>query len=111
MLILVADVLGGEDGVEDEGFAAEVLVMHIYGRNLVVFISSVVVDSLCGVAAGGVKGNLIFSFGYFAASSLLVYTAEDMEELADAFGFGFTGSGVHFCKCYLSFMRSSCFTF
>ena len=36
------------------------------------------------------------SFCYFAAATLLIYGAEDVEELADAFEFGVAGSGVHF---------------
>lgn len=74
--------------------------VHAYGRNLVVFVGCIVVDSFGGVAAGGVDGDFIFSFCYFAAASLLVYRAEDVEELADAFGFGFTGVGVHFGEGY-----------
>ena len=34
----------------------------------------------------------------FAAATLLIYGAEDVEELADAFEFGVAGSGVHFCE-------------
>lgn len=65
-----------------------------------VFVGGIVVDSFGGVAAGGVDGNFIFSFCYFAATSLLVHGAEDVEELADAFGFGFAGAGVHFGEGY-----------
>ena len=63
-----------------------------------VFVCGVVVDAFCCVAAGGVEGDFVFAFVYFAAASLLVYGAEDVKELADAFGFGFTGYGVHFGK-------------
>ena len=59
--------------------------MHVYGGNLVVFVGCIVVDSFGGVAAGGVEGDFLFFFCYFAATSLLVYGAEDVEELADAF--------------------------
>lgn len=61
-----------------------------------VFVGGVVVDSFVCVAAGGVEGDFVFAFVYFAAASLLVYRAEDVEELADAFEFGVAGSGVHF---------------
>ena len=61
-----------------------------------VFVGGIVVDSFGYIAAGGVEGDLVFSFVYFTASSLLIYGAEDMEKLADAFCFGVTGSGVHF---------------
>ena len=49
--------------------------MHVYGGNLVVFVGCIVVDSFGGVAAGGVEGDFVFSFCYFAATSLLVYGA------------------------------------
>ena len=61
-----------------------------------VFVGGIVVDSFGYIAAGCVEGDLVFSIVYFTASSLLIYGAEDMEELADAFCFGVTGSGVHF---------------
>ena len=61
-----------------------------------VFVGGVVVDSFGCVAAGGVEGDFVFALVYFAAASLLIYGAEDVEELADAFWFGVAGSGVHF---------------
>ncbi len=70
--------------------------VHGYCTNLVVFIGGVVINSFCCVAAGSVEGNFVFAFCYFAAATLLIYGAEDVEELADAFEFGVAGSGVHF---------------
>ena len=49
-----------------------------------VFVGSVVVDAFCCIAAGGVEGDFVFVLVYFAAASLLIYGAEDMEELTDA---------------------------
>ena len=72
--------------------------MHVYGGNLVVFVGCIVVDSFGGVAAGGVEGDFVFVLVYFAAATLLIYGAEDVEELTDAFEFGVAGSGVHFCE-------------
>ena len=66
-----------------------------------VFVGGIVVDSFGYIAAGCVEGDLVFSIVYFTASSLLIYGAEDMEELADAFCFGVAGSGVHFGESYL----------
>ena len=63
-----------------------------------VFVGSVVVDAFCCIAAGGVEGDFVFVLVYFAAASLLIYGAEDVEELTDAFEFGVAGSGVHFCE-------------
>lgn len=70
--------------------------MHIDSIDLMIFIGGIIINSLCCVAAGSVESDLIFAFCYFAAATLLIYGAEDMEELADAFCFGVTGSGVHF---------------
>ena len=74
--------------------------VHIYSTDLMVFISCIIIDSFCCVAAGCVESNLIFAFCYFAAATLLIYGAEDVEELADAFEFGVAGSGVHFGEGY-----------
>ena len=70
--------------------------MHIDSIDLMIFIGGIIINSLCCVAAGSVESDLIFAFCYFAAATLLIYGAEDVEELADAFEFGVAGSGVHF---------------
>ena len=72
--------------------------MHIDSIDLMIFIGGIIVDAFCCIAAGGVEGDFVFVLVYFAAASLLIYGAEDVEELADAFEFGVAGSGVHFCE-------------
>ena len=72
--------------------------MHIDSIDLMIFIGGIIINSLCCVAAGSVESDLIFAFCYFAAATLLIYGAEDVEELADAFEFGVAGPGVHFCE-------------
>ena len=72
--------------------------MHIDSIDLMIFIGGIIINSLCCVAAGSVESDLIFAFCYFAAATLLIYGAEDVEELADAFEFGVAGSGVYFCE-------------
>ena len=79
------NILLCKNWVANQESSVQIFVVHVYGRNLVVFVGCVVVDSFGGVAAGGVDGDFIFSFCYFAAASLLVYGAENVEELADAF--------------------------
>ena len=74
--------------------------MHIDSIDLMIFIGGIIINSLCCVAAGSVESDLIFAFCYFAAATLLIYGAEDVEELADAFEFGVAGSGVHSGKSY-----------
>ena len=72
--------------------------MHIDSIDLMIFIGGVVINSFYCITAGGVEGNFVFVFCYFAAATLLIYGAEDVEELTDAFEFGVAGSGVHFCE-------------
>ena len=74
--------------------------MHIDSIDLMIFIGGIIINSLCCVAAGSVESDLIFAFCYFAATTLLIYGAEDVEELTDAFEFGVAGSGVHFGEGY-----------
>ena len=76
--------------------SVQVGLMHVYSADLVVIIGGIIINSLCCVAAGSVEGNFVFAFCYFAAATLLIYGAEDVEELADAFKFGVAGSRVHF---------------
>ena len=55
--------------------------MHIDSIDLMIFIGGIIINSLCCVAAGSVESDLIFAFCYFAAATLLIYGAEDVEEL------------------------------
>ena len=80
------------------GLLYQIFTMHIDSIDLMIFIGGIIINSLCCVAAGSVESDLIFAFCYFAAATLLIYGAEDVEELADAFEFGVAGSGVHFCE-------------
>lgn len=70
--------------------------MHIDSIDLMVFVGVVVINSFYCITAGGVEGDFVFVFCYFAAATLLIYGAEDVEELTDAFEFGVAGSGVYF---------------
>ena len=63
-----------------EGYA---VLLHC--GDLVIFIGSIIVNSLVSIAAGGVNGNFILALGYLTAASLLFYRSQDMEKLADAF--------------------------
>ena len=70
--------------------------MHVYCSNLMIIVCCIIINSLITVTAGGIKSDLIFSWFYLTAASLLIYGAEDVEELTDAFEFGVAGSGVYF---------------
>ena len=78
----------------------QIFAMHIDSIDLMIFIGGIIINSFCCVAAGSVESDFIFTFCYFAAATLLIYGAEDVEELADAFEFGVAGSGVHFGEGY-----------
>ena len=79
-------------------FAVQIFLVHIHAGDPMVVVSVVVVDSSVGVTAGSVQGDLILVCAKSATAALLVYAAEDVEKLADAFEFGVAGSGVHFCE-------------
>ena len=64
-----------EQRIMGEGAALQIGAVHIYGGNLRVAVGGVVVDAAGGIAAGGIKSDLIFSLSYFAAASLLVHRA------------------------------------
>ena len=49
-----------------------------------VIVGSVIVDAFCCIAAACIDRDLVFSFCDFAAASLLIHAAQNMEELADA---------------------------
>ena len=80
--------------------SVKIFSVHVHRRDLAVGICGVVINSTACITAGGVEGNFVFVFCYFAAATLLIYGAEDVEELTDAFEFGVAGSGVHFGEGY-----------
>ena len=94
--VLVIDMLSGDNGESYKRVFLKVGFVHINSGDLVIFIGGVIINSFIGVAAGGVKGNLKFSFAHIAAASLLVNGAENMEKLAYAFRLAFSRNGIHF---------------
>lgn len=78
--------------------AVDVLAVELYGGYLMIVVGGVIIYSLVGVVAGGVNGYLVSAL-YLAAAPLLIYRAQDMEELADAFRLTAARAGVHFHKC------------
>lgn len=71
-LVLKMNILLCKNWVANQEGSVQVFVVHVYRGNLVIFVGCVVVDSFGGVAAGGVEGDFVFAFCYFAAASLLV---------------------------------------
>ena len=74
--------------------------MHIDSIDLMIFIGGIIINSLCCVAAGSVESDLIFAFCYFAAATLLIYGAEDVEELADGVQLILRGQRMELCKSH-----------
>ena len=70
--------------------------MELHAGDLAVIIGRVVLNAPVRVAAAGIQRDLILAVIQLAAAALLLYRAEDVEELADAFKFGVAGSRVHF---------------
>ena len=72
-LKIYKDLFCGNRCKTGQFLSVQVGLMHVYSADLVVIIGGIIINSLCGIAAGGIKSNLIFSLSYFAAASLLVY--------------------------------------
>ena len=73
--------------------------MHIDCGNAAVVISRVIIHALVRVEAGGVYSYLIFPLRDLAAAAHLLYSFEDMEELADTFLFRAAGERIELCEC------------
>ena len=67
-LVLFLDLLAGDQGECDQLAAAQVLVMQVYGSDLTVFVSRIVIDAFICIAAGGVNGDFKPAVFYFAAA-------------------------------------------
>ena len=84
LLILIPHLLFRNRLVNDQAVAIQILLVHIYGSDLVVIVGGVVINSLAYIAAAGVERDFVFLFLQAAQPTLLVYTAQNVEELADA---------------------------
>lgn len=83
-LVLVVDLFGFDDGVDDELVGIEVFGGEFEGSDLVVIVGGVVEDAFLEVVTVGVDGVFEFVVAEVAAAELLVDRVEDVEELADA---------------------------
>ena len=90
-LILIIYLLGRYKRIADKGAAIEVFFVHIYCGYLVVIVGCIVVNSFVGVAAGRIDRYFVLVLREMATASLLVNRAENVEKLADAFGFAVAG--------------------
>ena len=96
-LVLLGDLLGGDEGIAGEVGAVKVNAVEVNGGDLVVVVAGVVVNAGAEVAAGGIDGDFVFGIvgGAEAAGAAgLVNGVEDVEELADAAEFVGGGDGV-----------------
>ena len=66
-----------------EGHTVQIFVVHGHSGDLVVIVGRVVIDTCIGVAAACVEGDLVLAVIQLTAAALLLYRAEDVEELAD----------------------------
>jgi hypothetical protein len=88
------DIFPGDQGVEEELFSVQVLVVHRYGADLPVFIGGVVIDPFVCIAAGGVNGFFIFAVFRFTVALYLLNSSQNVEKLTDAIGLIFLTDGV-----------------
>ncbi len=86
--------------IADELVSVQIFPVHIHGGDLVVIVGGVVVNPLAYIATAGVEGDLIFLFLQTAQSPLLVYAAENVEELADGVQFIVRGQRMELCKSH-----------
>ena len=100
LLILIPHLLFRNRLVNDQAVSIQILLVHIYGGDLMVIVGGVVVNPLAYIAAAGVEGDLIFLFLQTAQSPLLVYAAENVEELADGVQFIVRGQRMELCKSH-----------
>ena len=77
----------------------KVFLVHIYRSYLMVVVGCVVINSLVGVTAGGIKRDFVLSLVHLTAPELLVDRAQYMKELAYALVLAVARNRVHFRKC------------
>ena len=99
-LILPFDLLSQNQGIADQIACVQIPMAQVNRGNLVIIVGGVIIDSLIGVTAAGIDGDLIAAMFNLTAASLLVDRAQNVEKLADAFRFGIPGYRVHPGKGY-----------
>ena len=73
LLILPPDLLYLNHFISDQFPSIQLHPVHIHRRDLMIFISRVIIDSSGRITAGGIQRYLILSFSHIAAASRLVY--------------------------------------
>ena len=91
-------VLFCSERIFDDFFLIQILGFHHNGRDPAVFVGFVIKDSLRGVNAAGVNGQIIFSVRCEHASADDGYGIEQVEQLGYAAGFRVLAYGVVFIK-------------
>ena len=99
LLILPVNLLSFNKRIFYQFFFIEILPKHIYRWYLMIFIGCIIINSLIRIATRCVECNFELSIGNFTAASLLIYWSKDMEKLADARFFRYTGKRIHFGEC------------
>ena len=82
-LVLHPYFLSRYQGIANQAVTVQISAVQTDAGDLTVFIGGVVVDTLMGVAAGGIEGEFVFVITDPDQSTLLGDTAENVEELAD----------------------------
>ena len=84
----------------DRTITVQILPVHIYCSNLMIFIGRIIVNSSVCIAAGSVDSDLILPFVQLTASSGLIHAPQNMEKLADALRLRQSGQGIHLRECH-----------
>ena len=84
MFIQIQNVFFRQHGKPKKGGLVQILPVQRYGMDAPVGIGGVVVNATAGTTAGGVLGDGHASVFQSAAPTGLVYSTENMKELADA---------------------------
>ena len=94
LLVLIENIRFYQQGIGNGGCPVKVFPMHVNGGDAAVFVSGVIVNTLCGVAAAGIYGDFIFLVTGVYNTPGVFNTAENMEKLLHAFPLLFTGYGI-----------------
>ena len=88
------DLLTGNQWIGYRNSSIQILPVHIHSSNLAVFVGGVIIYAFICVAAAGIEGEFIFVLPDAGKPPWLCNTVENMEELADTFGFCASAPGI-----------------
>lgn len=90
LFILIIDSFPLNYWITNQFITFQILCMHIYRTDLMIFISIIIIDTFNNITTRCIQCDFIFSISHFATSTLLIHRSKNVKELTNTFFLRFT---------------------